>query len=823
LALLFAGAFIWLFLAAIPALGDGGVHVAPDNSGYSTLTSDNCAGCHRAHTAQGPYLTKTATVEALCLSCHGAASTGATADVMTGIQYALNGSGARDAVVLGSLRNGGFDQARMDGSNPARYTYLRTATDPSFRATVRATAAVAVTSAHLALPENGLIPKDVAWGNGAAGSGAGPTVEIECTSCHNPHGNGQYRILNTLPAATGTGFVDPVQIPIASASATTNRITTSAAHGLVVGDIVTITGTVTGAVPAFSTSAGAYIVLSIANGNAFTVAATTTKTSVDVLNTVFDVTTDGSGGGATVQRYAAIVDDAPLPASGDERNYSILQVRGYQGNPDTYLLYASDVLTAVTGARAAGAFDLTVDIVGLTSTSTFTTGLAHGFAVGDTVTIAGIPSPNPGLNGIRTVATIPSSTTFTLTGIASVVTDTAGTAVGDKLGTATKSVAGSFGTTDGDYWHRAVPWNPKAINPACPYSTFSSATADVSACLTAQDAPNGRPATVTSTSTVNAITIKSSAYGQVAFNDQISAWCSTCHSRYYASANPNPGYRPVRTITAVSTAGDTITVASTSAPGFAVNDEVIFAGTTITATGYTALQFAAATWWVVSASSDGLTISVSSAAGGTAADLTAGTATGTVGWELLQGSSAVTAKAISSAAPATEIITSASHSFAVGDQVQFSGTAPAPLVNGTTYYVVEVPSSTTFKVSVSYDGPVFDITATGTGTVIRSAPANAAAWYFPRPGEGTYKFQHRTQDNRSCVTCHVSHGTSAVMSDPNSDTLTYPDGSAATAGNSRLLKIENRGTCQMCHDPTGTATAGQLLPLTLLGVPPTVP
>ena len=39
--------------------------------------------------------------------------------------------------------------------------------------------------------------------------------------------------------------------------------------------------------------------------------------------------------------------------------------------------------------------------------------------------------------------------------------------------------------------------------------------------------------------------------------------------------------------------------------------------------------------------------------------------------------------------------------------------------------------------------------------------------------------------------------------------MTYPGGAAAPVGDSRLLKIDNRGTCQACHDPTGTIVAGQ--------------
>jgi hypothetical protein len=40
-----------------------------------------------------------------------------------------------------------------------------------------------------------------------------------------------------------------------------------------------------------------------------------------------------------------------------------------------------------------------------------------------------------------------------------------------------------------------------------------------------------------------------------------------------------------------------------------------------------------------------------------------------------------------------------------------------------------------------------------------------------------------------------------------SQARTYPDGSAGGT-DSRLLKIDNRGTCQACHDPTETVPAG---------------
>lgn len=216
--LLIAVGGLWLFLAAIPALADGGPHVSAANSGVSTLTSDSCAGCHRAHTAQGAMLLAAPSEEALCLSCHGAAGTGATTDVESGVQYVLATSGqVRGGAVLGALRNGGFVDARIDSSNPSRVGYMRNATAVSFRTKVSVLAAgEPVTSAHLDLDgAGGVVASDIVWGNIAGTPGTtfsatdnpgGTVTELSCASCHNPHGNGNYRILNPIPApGTTTG------------------------------------------------------------------------------------------------------------------------------------------------------------------------------------------------------------------------------------------------------------------------------------------------------------------------------------------------------------------------------------------------------------------------------------------------------------------------------------------------------------------------------------------------------------------------------------------------------------------------------------------
>jgi predicted CXXCH cytochrome family protein len=210
LALLFAGGAIWLLLAAVPVFADGGPHMSSINDGSSGITADSCAGCHRAHTAQGPYLLAAESEEALCLTCHGTTGTGATTDVENGIQYTL--ASVRGNAVLGALRGGGFLTARIASGDAARLTYMRNATATSQRTKVPVLAAgEAVTSSHLDLAA-GVSSTGIAWGNGAisATPNAGADLDISCGSCHNPHGNGNYRILNAIPHGDDAGpFVEP--------------------------------------------------------------------------------------------------------------------------------------------------------------------------------------------------------------------------------------------------------------------------------------------------------------------------------------------------------------------------------------------------------------------------------------------------------------------------------------------------------------------------------------------------------------------------------------------------------------------------------------
>jgi predicted CXXCH cytochrome family protein len=220
--LLIAAGSLWLFLAAVPVLADGGPHVAATNSGVNGpggangINADGCAGCHRAHRAQGEYLLLADSGTALCLTCHGATGLGSTVDVESGVQYTLGTTNVRGGTVLGYLRGGGFVNARIGSGEAVRIAYARTATAVSqlAKVPVRTAGSQPVTSAHL--PNVGGVvgaADGVAWGNGpnSTTAYAGPAVGLECGSCHNPHGNGQYRILNPMPdpAATGTDVFVP--------------------------------------------------------------------------------------------------------------------------------------------------------------------------------------------------------------------------------------------------------------------------------------------------------------------------------------------------------------------------------------------------------------------------------------------------------------------------------------------------------------------------------------------------------------------------------------------------------------------------------------
>jgi cytochrome c553 len=565
---------------------------------------------------------------------------------MTGVQYRLTGTdpylrngsesspGVWSGTQLGALRGGGYDEARI--GDPTKLFGAVGGHGPASASKIAVGAAAPVTSAHLDLDGvGGVVATNIAWGNGQNGSGVGPTVELTCVACHNPHGNGQYRILRPIPELAGTEEADLVTYPILSSTGSTVTLVSSIAT-LMVGDKVAISGN-------SQILSGTYTVGSIGNSN-LTI----------TLSDLSGATPAGFGG--TLQRTSGmVVTDAALPGVGDVRNYTVIQ------RSSDALLYASDILAG--GSR--------IDVIEIASSDAtsdaITTAVAHGFTAGDTVTInyhnaVSTPTMSPIYTG--TVASIPSDTTFTLTGVDI-------TASGTEYGWVRRSyTVSAYAATDGDYFHRIANW------PTLPLSgTY--------------DNPVG-----TSPST--------SASNSSKFDDQITAWCSACHTRYYA------WQEPVTSVNIVSSAtDDTITTAT-------------------------------------------------------------------------------------------------AHGLSAGNYVVISDHNSTPALNGYTCAVATVPTTTTLTCSG------LDITAGGAGgSLVPTTTAMGASYANARPGDDIYKFQHRTRDNRACTTCHVAHGSNALMSGTFSSTTNYPDGSISAS--SRLLKVENRGTCQLCHDPTSTAQSGWVL------------
>ena len=188
--LLFAlalGLILVLALATV-AMADNGPH-----GGFSA-TTDACAGCHRAHSAKfGSNSLLITDPEALCMSCHD--GLGAGTNVKDGV-YTQAGSnvytgGGANAKVEGtdgaSLFGGGFTNALM-----ATVWSGATTANPAFNAISKLT-----TSSH------GMAVSGTVWGSGANNTPNGSMV-LECTSCHNPHGNSGFTNLTTQTTVCNT-------------------------------------------------------------------------------------------------------------------------------------------------------------------------------------------------------------------------------------------------------------------------------------------------------------------------------------------------------------------------------------------------------------------------------------------------------------------------------------------------------------------------------------------------------------------------------------------------------------------------------------------
>jgi len=173
-----------------------------------------------------------------------------------------------------------------------------------------------------------------------------------------------------------------------------------------------------------------------------------------------------TGGGLAVTRETANLSETD---SSRDQGVSYVSRSGVEGSVEAYVRdsYAHNLLEAVLGNRVVAASGTSFTVSSATAAApvsatvtavsnalsvyTYTTSAAHGFAVGDSVTIAG--SSVAGWNGTYTITSVPTTTTFNVNGATTAgygtTTWTTGTATSTKsIYTYTTSAAHGYVISD---------------------------------------------------------------------------------------------------------------------------------------------------------------------------------------------------------------------------------------------------------------------------------------------------------------------------------------------------------------------------------------
>lgn len=209
---------------------------------------------------------------------------------------------------------------------------------------------------------------------------------------------------------------------VASNGSGGSRITTTAAHGLATGNQVVI----------YSTGGATYI-----NGEwSVTVISSTTFD----INVAFgaSITTPGTlvNLSALVAPQVSLVNSvlyyaSTVAPSGSNTFVSVNSTRYRNDNPDRRLVCRNTAFLggSVTFSSVCG--QLITSAANDGGNYRITTSAAHGFSVGDTVLLESIAGAASGLNGSHTIATVPTTTTFTVP-VAYTTTSTSNTGIANR-------------------------------------------------------------------------------------------------------------------------------------------------------------------------------------------------------------------------------------------------------------------------------------------------------------------------------------------------------------------------------------------------------
>ena len=197
------GALLIVMCGVGSAQADNGPHVSIGvGVGFNQIAgADRCVSCHRSHTTQTAFVSTAGGRDGLCLTCHGPSAGCATTDVVGGVGYGTGGTRNGDWSVTapGALRGGGFDHAFIGSGAATKETYFCGPTLQVRNQVIPVLdAAQATTSKHRVIGAAA-----TAWDNSDLNPDAGAAVTLECGSCHDPHGNGNYRVLRPTPIGSG--------------------------------------------------------------------------------------------------------------------------------------------------------------------------------------------------------------------------------------------------------------------------------------------------------------------------------------------------------------------------------------------------------------------------------------------------------------------------------------------------------------------------------------------------------------------------------------------------------------------------------------------